>query len=64
MEIAAILSDYDGTLCPTGSVKTREKNIIPEILSNILWDLSEKIPICIISSKILVSFITELNLPI
>ena len=51
MEIAAILSDYDGTLCPTGFVKTREKNIIPEILSNILWDLSEKIPICIISSK-------------
>ena len=51
MEIAAILSDYDGTLCPTVSVKTREKNTIPEILSNILWDLSEKIPICIISSK-------------
>jgi trehalose-6-phosphatase len=51
MEIAAILSDYDGTLCPTSSVKTWEKNTIPEILSNILWDLSEKIPICIISSK-------------
>jgi hydroxymethylpyrimidine pyrophosphatase-like HAD family hydrolase len=51
MEIAAILSDYDETLCPTSSVKAREKNTIPEILSNILWDLSEKIPICIISSK-------------
>ena len=52
MEIAAIFSDYDGTLCPTSSVKTREKNTtIPEILSNILWDLSDKIPICIISSK-------------
>jgi hypothetical protein len=35
----------------TGSVKTRGKNTIPEILRNILWDLSEKIPICIISSK-------------
>jgi trehalose-6-phosphatase len=51
MEVAAILSDYDGTLCPTSSVKTQEKNTIPEILSNILWDLSEKIPICIVSSK-------------
>jgi trehalose-6-phosphatase len=50
MEIAAILSDYDGTLCPTSSVKTWEKNTIPDILSNILWDFS-KIPICIISSK-------------
>jgi trehalose-6-phosphatase len=51
MEIATIFSDYDGILCPTSSVKTREKNTIPEILSNILWDLPEKIPICIISSK-------------
>jgi hypothetical protein len=51
MKIAAILSDYDGTLCPTSSVKTLEKNTIPEILSNVLWDLSEKIPVCIVSSK-------------
>jgi hydroxymethylpyrimidine pyrophosphatase-like HAD family hydrolase len=50
MQISAILSDYDGTLCPTASIKS-EENIIPEELENILWDISEKIPICIVSSK-------------
>ena len=50
MQIAPILSDYDGTLCPTSSVKTQD-NTIPEGLNNILWDLSEKIPVCIVSSK-------------
>jgi hydroxymethylpyrimidine pyrophosphatase-like HAD family hydrolase len=50
VQISAILSDYDGTLCPTTSVRSKE-NIIPEELENILWDISEKIPICIVSSK-------------
>lgn len=49
-QISAILSDYDGTLCPTTSVRSKE-NVIPEELENILWDISEKIPICIVSSK-------------
>ena len=52
-KIAAILSDYDGTLCPTSSVKGSEGNTaaIPEDLDNILWNISEKIPVCIVSSK-------------
>jgi hypothetical protein len=50
LRIAAILSDYDGTLCPTGSLRT-QNNTIPEELWNILWSLSEKIPACIVSSK-------------
>ena len=50
MQISAILSDYDGTLCPTASIRNKE-NIIPEELENTLWDISEKIPICIVSSK-------------
>ena len=50
MQISAILSDYDGTLCPTTSIRG-EENIIPEKLENILWDISEKIPVCIVSSK-------------
>ena len=50
MQITAILSDYDGTLCPTGSLRT-QNSVIPECLENILWSISEKIPICIVSSK-------------
>jgi hypothetical protein len=50
LQISAILSDYDGTLCPTSSIRSRE-NVIPEKLENILWDISDKVPICIISSK-------------
>ena len=50
MQISAILSDYDGTLCPTSSIRSHE-NVIPEKLENILWDISDKVPICIISSK-------------
>jgi hydroxymethylpyrimidine pyrophosphatase-like HAD family hydrolase len=50
MQISAILSDYDGTLCPTTSIRS-EENIIPEELENILWDISEKIPVCVVSSK-------------
>ena len=50
MRIAAILSDYDGTLCPTGSLRS-QNNAIPQELEDILWTISEKIPICIVSSK-------------
>jgi hydroxymethylpyrimidine pyrophosphatase-like HAD family hydrolase len=51
MQITAILSDYDGTLCPTGSIRNKKENIIPESLEDILWNISEKIPVCIVSSK-------------
>ncbi|MPZ07092.1 MAG: hypothetical protein GEU26_11875 [Nitrososphaeraceae archaeon] len=49
-KIAAILSDYDGTLCPTGSVKNKA-GTIPEELEQVLWSISRQIPVCIISSK-------------
>ncbi|HJT47438.1 MAG TPA: HAD hydrolase family protein [Nitrososphaeraceae archaeon] len=51
MQISAILSDYDGTLCPTASIRDEDQNAIPVELENILWDISEKIPVCIVSSK-------------
>src|ERR687898_123968 len=49
MKISAIVSDYDGTLCPTSSLYSN--NYIPEDLYNILFDISKCIPIGIISSK-------------
>jgi HAD superfamily hydrolase (TIGR01484 family) len=49
MKISAIVSDYDGTLCPTSSLYSN--NYIPQDLYNILCDISKCIPICIISSK-------------
>jgi|SRR5919106_6416743 hypothetical protein len=54
-KVDAILSDYDGTLCPTTSL--RDKNsydsggTIPQVLEQILFRISEHIPVCIISSK-------------
>jgi trehalose-6-phosphatase len=48
--ITAILSDYDGTLCPTNSVRN-QAGTIPDELRQVLWDISERIPVCIISSK-------------
>jgi trehalose-6-phosphatase len=48
--ITAILSDYDGTLCPTNSVRNQD-GTIPEELRQVLSDISEMIPVCIISSK-------------
>ena len=51
MHIDAVLSDYDGTLCPTGSIRCQDKSVIPKNLVDILWDISEKIPVCIVSSK-------------
>jgi len=49
MKIDTILSDYDGTLCPC-SVNAQDSTI-PERLNDILFDISEKIPVCIVSSK-------------
>jgi HAD superfamily hydrolase (TIGR01484 family) len=50
MQIDAMLSDYDGTLSPTGSIGSKE-HTIPQEVENVLWDISEVIPVCIISSK-------------
>lgn len=50
VRISAIISDYDGTLCPTASIKSKDDQI-PQDLQNILWKISRKIPVCIISSK-------------
>ena len=49
MKIDAILSDYDGTLCPTTSLTLN--NSLPEDLHSILCDISQSIPVCIVSSK-------------
>jgi HAD superfamily hydrolase (TIGR01484 family) len=49
MKISAIVSDYDGTLCPTTSIYSN--NHIPQDLYNILLDISKHIPVCIITSK-------------
>jgi len=48
--ITGIISDYDGTLCPTSYVRS-QANTIPASLDQILWDISPEIPVCIISSK-------------
>jgi HAD superfamily hydrolase (TIGR01484 family) len=52
-QIDVILSDYDGTLCSTPSVRNGIGPVgtIPEDLEQILFHISERIPICIISSK-------------
>jgi trehalose-6-phosphatase len=52
--IGILLSDYDGTLCPTTSVRGDSSNssgMIPNELEQALVQLSERIPLCIISSK-------------
>jgi hydroxymethylpyrimidine pyrophosphatase-like HAD family hydrolase len=53
-QVNAILSDYDGTLCPTTAVRGNISNgigKIPQGLEQILFRLSDQIPVCIISSK-------------
>ncbi|WP_458745393.1 HAD hydrolase family protein [Candidatus Nitrosocosmicus sp. T] len=52
-KIIAILSDYDGTLCPTSHIDLQDNNsgFVPGELEDILVDVSSTIPICIISSK-------------
>jgi HAD superfamily hydrolase (TIGR01484 family) len=53
-QVKGILSDYDGTLCPTTSVKggtSFDVGTIPQGLEQVLFQISDRIPICIISSK-------------
>ena len=47
-QITAIFSDYDGTLIHRFCEKPSR---IPEELVQTLWDISQRIPVCIISSK-------------
>jgi trehalose-6-phosphatase len=54
IRIDAILSDYDGTLCPTTSVRggnSYDVDTIPQGLEQLLFHISENMPVCIISSK-------------
>ena len=54
MRIKAIISDFDGTLCPTLSINpgnNESNNVIPQDLEDTLHNISNSIPICIISSK-------------
>jgi hypothetical protein len=48
-----ILSDYDGTLCPTTSVRgdSSAGGTVSEELEQLLFSISKCIPVCIISSK-------------
>jgi hypothetical protein len=54
-QVKGILSDYHGTLCPTTSIKDDNRfgigGTIPHELEQILFRISEHIPVCIISSK-------------
>jgi HAD superfamily hydrolase (TIGR01484 family) len=52
-QITAILSDFDGTLCPTSSIRYNyyNSNFIPRPIEDILCEISLSIPICIITSK-------------
>lgn len=51
MKIHAIFSDYDGTLCPTASIDIEGGNNIPSDLEDLLWHISDKIKIVIVTSK-------------
>lgn len=48
--INAVLSDYDGTLAPTNTLRSIAHSI-PEPLEGVLWKISQSIPVCVISSK-------------
>jgi HAD superfamily hydrolase (TIGR01484 family) len=50
MQITALLSDYDGTLCPTSYVRN-QTSTIPDRLEHVLRNISSKIPLCLVSSK-------------
>jgi hypothetical protein len=68
MQISLILSDYDGTLSPTTNLNSDNKagrltNYHNQIeLDGILWEISSKRTIAIVSTKDLSFFMTELNL--
>jgi HAD superfamily hydrolase (TIGR01484 family) len=50
--VTAILSDFDGTLCPTSSIEfNSDSSFIPRPIEDILREISLTIPICIITSK-------------
>ncbi|HEX5187801.1 MAG TPA: HAD-IIB family hydrolase [Nitrososphaeraceae archaeon] len=51
--MAAILSDFDGTLCPTSGIKYNynSSDFIPSSIEDILCEISLTIPIAIITSK-------------
>lgn len=51
MQISAILSDYDGTLCSTNNVNDLNSNRIPTGLNETLSEISKDIPVCIVSTK-------------
>ena len=51
MQISALFSDYDGTLCPTSNMKDRSRNKIPIKVDETLSEISKEIPVCIVSSK-------------
>jgi hydroxymethylpyrimidine pyrophosphatase-like HAD family hydrolase len=54
MRIKAIISDFDGTLCPTSSINPYDNysnSLVPPELEDNLCNISKSIPICIISSK-------------
>ena len=51
LQISAILSDYDGTLCPTSNAKDFKSNKIPVELDDTLSEISKDIPVCVVSSK-------------
>ncbi len=50
-KIFAIISDYDGTLCPTGSVRRKGHNKVPTELTDVLSEISRIASICILTSK-------------
>ena len=51
--VASILSDFDGTLCPTSDIKydCNNSKFIPRSLEDILCEVSLTIPISIVTSK-------------
>jgi hypothetical protein len=51
LQISAILSDYDGTLCPTNNPKDFKSKKIPVELDDTLSEISKDIPVCVVSSK-------------
>jgi hypothetical protein len=51
MQISAIISDYDGTLCSTSNMKDFSTNKIPVELDQTLSEISKRVPVCIVSSK-------------
>jgi HAD superfamily hydrolase (TIGR01484 family) len=51
--VAAILSDFDGTLCPTSGIEYtyNSSDFIPRSIEDILCEISLTVPIAIITSK-------------